>query len=166
MSQAASSLHLKRILVPTDLSAPSARALAYAAAFARQFNAELTVLHVYDQIVSAPAHASPMETYQLVTSIHESLRWEIEQFIKKTLPSSEDAPAYRLEIVDGAPVDEVVNVAGREKFDLIVIATHGRTGLKHILMGSVAEKIVRHAPCPVLVVREQEHDFIDLPKEG
>ncbi len=165
MSQASSFLHLKRILVPSDLSPASARALAYAVAFARQFGAELVILHVYDQIVSSPPHATPGETYQLMESIHASLKWELEEFSKPILSAEGGEPVpHRFVVSDGAPVDGIVVAARSEQADLLIISTHGRTGLKHILMGSVAEKVVRFSPCPVLVVREHEQDFIKTPE--
>ncbi len=163
MSQAVSPFHLKRILVPTDFSAPSARALAYGAAFARQFRAELIALHVHDQVVSSPAHSSAVETLQLLESIHRSLRDEMEKFAEPLLVSGGETLPCRFLVVDGAAADGIVQTAKEEQADLLVIATHGRTGLKHILLGSVAEKVVRLAPCPVLVVREHEQEFIDLP---
>lgn len=156
MSQASSLLHLKRILVPSDLSPASARALTYAMAFARKFGTELVIIHVYDQIVSSPPLTTPGETYQLMESIHSSLKWELEEFAKPILADGGEPIPHRFLIVDGAPVDGIVVTARSEHADLLVISTHGRTGLKHILMGSVAEKVVRYAPCPVFVVREQQ----------
>jgi nucleotide-binding universal stress UspA family protein len=66
---------------------------------------------------------------------------------------------------EGSPAKVIAEVAGEMATDLLVISTHGYTGLKHVLMGSIAEQVVRYAPCPVLVVRQQEHDFIQAPTE-
>jgi nucleotide-binding universal stress UspA family protein len=72
----------------------------------------------------------------------------------------------RTEVREGVAWHEVTSAALENDADLIILATHGRTGLKHVLLGSVAERVVRHAPCPVLVVRERERDFVTSPSKG
>jgi nucleotide-binding universal stress UspA family protein len=67
---------------------------------------------------------------------------------------------FQVQVRDGVPWEEVVTAARESNTDLIILSTHGRTGLSHALLGSVAERVMRHAPCPVLVVRERERDFI------
>jgi len=71
-----------------------------------------------------------------------------------------DVPGVRTKIVIGRPFVEIVQYAKDEAIDMIIIATHGRSGLQHVLMGSVVDRVVRKAPCPVLVVRSQEHEFL------
>jgi nucleotide-binding universal stress UspA family protein len=147
-------LHMKNILVPLDMSARSLKALRYAVPFARQFNAKLILLHV----VEAAAY-SPEIPYPLPLQSQKTKK------VKKDLNQVRDAhipPEIITETVvrhDFVP-DAVVEVARKKKADLIIVSTHGRTGVAHVLLGSTAEKIVRHAPCPVLVVREKEHDFV------
>lgn len=132
-----------RILVPTDFSPCSLHALRHAEEMARRFGAELTLLHVSD----------PLSGSDLPGAGELSGRREIDRAL--VLLRERD---YRVRGVlrRGHPADEIVQAAAAERADLIVIGTHGRTGLKHALMGSVAEGVVRKAPCPVLTVRHTE----------
>jgi universal stress protein A len=129
-----------RILVPTDFSPCSLHALRYAEELTRRFGAELTLLHVGD----------PLSASDLPGAGELSGRREIDRALD--LLRERD---YRVRGVlrRGNPSHEIVQAAAAERADLIVMGTHGRTGLKHALMGSVAEGVVRNAPCPVLTVR-------------
>ena len=145
-------IHVKSILVPIDFSAPSIKAFKYAAAFAEQFSAKLTLVNVIEPIGTPDFSATNpllMENEQLVkvaeSKLAELAREEIDPL----------TALYR-QVLSGKPSTEIVNLARNRAIDLIVIGTHGRTGISHLLLGSTAEQVVRHAPCPVLVVRDQE----------
>lgn len=146
-------LNIKRILVPTDFSDASRKALRYAQKFAEQFGASLTLLYVlepfrYDGLAVPSVDVKPVlknVTNKLATLAQE----EIEELV----------PVNPL-VQTGNPYQEIVTAARERNIDLIIISTHGYTGLKHLWLGSTAERVVRHAPCPVLVVREREHEFV------
>jgi nucleotide-binding universal stress UspA family protein len=135
------------ILVPVDFSETSDAALHYAIEMGRVFGARLYLLHV------------PGETGE-----HFEANFPIGQFttvgrerLANELASEESAllrPEYAIRI--GTPVDEIIRYAGARDIDMIVMGTHGRTGVAHLLMGSVAEQVVRRAPCPVLLVRHRK----------
>lgn len=144
---------LKKILCPVDFSDLSLNALRYAIELSSMFQAELHLLHVfegYDALSLNPELAmSPMPEWlpKLRKLCHEKLA---------DLPSAELAarcPKLVRADREGSAIHEILQYAAHEKIDLIVLATHGRTGLKHLLMGSVAENVVRSATCPVLTVR-------------
>jgi nucleotide-binding universal stress UspA family protein len=147
-------LHLSNILVPLDLSEMSLKALRYAVPFAQQFGAKLTLLHVAEMSTYIPElpYPPPLPPHQT-----SELKKELKKICEAYVPS--EVQTQLLVRHDFAP-DAIVALARKSKVDLIIVSTHGRTGLKHVFLGSVAEKIVRHAPCPVLVVREKEHDFV------
>ena len=158
---AKSPLRLRKILVPLDFSDCSLKALKYALALARQFGGELTLLHVVEAAFYAtdPSLAAPMYP-------EEEMRLFAEKKLAMLARSAlgDQVPAALL-VRLGQPVVEISALAREANIDLIVISTHGNTGLKHFLLGSVAENVVRHAPCPVLVVREHEHEFLaDAPE--
>lgn len=141
---------LKKILVPVDFSDCSKRALGYAIAFARQFDAELTLLHVVP--INPPI--SEMGSVDLVTV--EEARKDLEEVQAMVGP----AVASHTVVRQGEAHFEITRAAKELGSDLVILSTHGRSGLARVLMGSTAEKVVRHAGCPVLVVREHEHEFI------
>ena len=151
---------LDHILVATDFSEPSDAALRYGRALARNFNATLHVVHVVGHVSSAVYGA---EGY--VTSMPE-LQQEIEAAARRQLDGlvvDNDArplPTRRVLMTANAPALAIVEYAAREHIDLIVTGTHGRGAVAHWLVGSVAERIVRTAPCPVLTVRHPEHEFV------
>jgi len=139
---------ISRILHPTDFSADSARALDYATTLAQQFNAELHLLHVHTEAllnVSPPIAGFMPPGYQ--DEVNKGLQAELAKLAKDT-----NITIVR-KLLEGNVVTEVTRYAKDNHMDLIVMGTHGRTGLKHMLIGSVAEKVVRHASCPVLTIR-------------
>lgn len=146
-------LHLSNILVPLDMSETSLKALRYAVTFARQFGAKLTLIHVVELAAYSPELPYPLPIPPHQTS---EVKKEFKKMCEAHLPSDVQT---RLVVRHDFALDAVVAEARKTKADLIIVSTHGRTGLKRAFLGSVAEKIVRHAPCPVLVVREKEHDF-------
>ena len=147
---------LKRILVPIDFSDCAKKALRYAIPLAQEHEAALTLLYVVParyavgeyggfNYASLEAEMRASGDKQLAALAADEVRGEV--------------PADTL-IRSGSPTTEIIAVAQTLPADLIVISTHGRTGLKHVVVGSVTEHVVRHAPCPVLVVRELEHEFL------
>jgi universal stress protein A len=155
-------VNLKKILVPIDFSEQSRKAMEYALSFGRQFNAEILLLHV---IEFTPLPAPPLAVVQDETTqakLHESSAKELGEW-REAISSQ---AAVRASVRDGISAHaEIVRAATEGNIDLIILGTQGRTGLAHLLIGSTAERVVRHAPCPVLVVREREHDFVKSSKE-
>jgi len=148
----ADSATLRRILVPVDFSDSSREALRVAIQLARRFGSRLAVLHVTrhnrpDSRIAAALAGTIFETRRAGQAA-------LTEFIKSERLS--DIRPKRM-VVDGAPFDQIAEVAKAWKADLVVIATHGYTGLKHVLLGSTAERVVRHVTCPVLVVRSREY---------
>jgi nucleotide-binding universal stress UspA family protein len=146
-------LPLKRILAPTDFSEHSNHALRSAAEMARQFEAKLLLLHVMSNEALesiSKAHVPPHP----VDRVYEDLTQEIhEQYLRHVPPEIRKAIETEILVLPGVPFLEIIRVARLKGVDLIVMATHGRTGLSHALMGSVTEKVVRKASCPVLSIR-------------
>ena len=151
-------IKLKRILVPVDFSPSSEKAIHYALSFAEQFKAKVTLLNVVEPAVyPTEMGIVPIEIESLHRSMQNSAREKLAGLAAERIPAPFRSNAL---VRVGRPHKEITNLAKELKSDLIVIATHGYTGLKHAVMGSTAERVVRHAPCPVLTVREREHDFI------
>jgi nucleotide-binding universal stress UspA family protein len=150
---------LKKILVPIDFSDHSKKALRYALPFARQFNALLELMYVVEPTIYPSDFGFGQVGFPDVEKeLQEKATQELRSLIEDSVPS----PVRSTMVIStGIPFVEITTYAKEENIDLIIIATHGRTGVEHILFGSTAEKIIRKAPCPVLVVRAEEHDFID-----
>ncbi len=139
------------ILVAVDFSENSEHAFDYAVTLASQFNAELTVLHVINEPVDLRGFYVPHISFeQLEKEIEESAVKMMERFCSSRMGTFTN---FRTAIVTGIPYDEIITAAARMDASLIVLGTHGRTGLDRILFGSTAERVVRSAPCPVLSVR-------------
>jgi universal stress protein A len=141
---------LQKILVPVDFSDCSSKALQYAVPFARQFGAAVLLLHVIEPYPSVPEMA-PYD-FETVQDGRETL----EKF-RKSIDEPVDVKTF---LRTGIAHTEIVNAAKELEIDLIVISTHGRSGLNRMMFGSTAERVIRHAFCPVLVVREREHEFL------
>jgi len=150
-------LRIKSILVPIDFSTASKKALQYAVPFARQFGAKLTLLHVVEP-VATPDFANSFPLMMENDKVKAASRGQLEHIIKEQAiaPKLVEKTLVRF----GRSFHEIADAARTLKVDLIIISTHGYTGLKHALLGSTTERVVRHAPCPVLVVREREHEFV------
>jgi nucleotide-binding universal stress UspA family protein len=146
----------KNMLVPVDFSQSSERALAVACELARGFDASLTLFHAY----ALPTYPLPdgfiMPSAETVAEILEKTQSAMNQ--QKARAAQLGAPRVAALVSEGMAYAEIVRVAGEQGFDLIVMGTHGRTGIKHALLGSVAEKVVRKAPCAVLTVRDPAHE--------
>ena|SRR5256885_3598435 len=151
-------ISLKRILVPTDFSPLANKALQYALRFAEQFHAAITVVHVIEPEVP-PAFDGFMIAPPPVSNGTSAGCAKRLSSLVNSLPT---AGGTRLDSIVrcGLASIEIVEAAKEQDVDLIVIATHGYTGWKHFAIGSTAERVVRAAPCPVLVVREKEHEFV------
>lgn len=153
-------IKLDKILVPTDFSKFSEPAMQYGCAMAARFGAELHLLHVVpDPAMLVPeAAAFSVETMQAQS---ETMVKDAAATLQKLPPDGweNDKPVVR-EVRVGAAFIEIIDYAREASIDLIVIGTHGRSGLMHVLMGSVAERIVRKSPCPVLTVKPEGHQFV------
>lgn len=143
-------LRIKSILVPIDFSPPSKRALSSAGNFARQFKAKLTLLHVIEP-VGLPEFAASYPLLVENDKLLAATKSELER-----LARAAQVPRGSVEKIlvrFGRSFHEITDAARTGKADLIIISTHGYTGLKHVVLGSTTERVVRHATCPVLVVR-------------
>lgn len=151
-------VRLRNILVPTDFSRPAQNAFRYALRFGKQFGAEVMLLHVLEK---APPIGGLVEVPRQIDYLDERLA-TAEKNLRALSAGSEAGrlPKIGTTVREGIAEHEIVEAARQLDTDLIVIATHGYTGLKHLLLGSTAEQVVRLAPCPVMVVREKEHEFI------
>ncbi len=149
-------LRIRKILVPLDFSESSQQALHYAKVFADQFGAAVTLIHVVEPMLY-PAELGyvPLATQDLDQQRMDELKSRLNQLATHLGKAAKVETILRL----GRSWREICDVAEAGKFDLLIIATHGYTGIKHVLLGSTAERVVRHAPCPVLTVRIDERDF-------
>jgi nucleotide-binding universal stress UspA family protein len=144
-------MDIRHILAPTDFSDYSKEAINYALDLAQTFGAKLSLLHV----VELPSY--PIEDFVPSTmggGLLDDLERQASAELAQVLPQAQEA---KIEVtrglVMGSPFRKIIETAEAEHVDLIVMATHGRTGLSHLMVGSVAERVVRTAPCPVLTIR-------------
>jgi universal stress protein A len=145
---------IRKILVPVDFSEPSQAALAYAAELAKSFGAVVDVLHVWEVPSFLPARQLAVEgsaDQALVDIVKESSESHLNAFVAEATKRGVAVHDSMAEL--GTPAHTIVERATEGGYDLIVIGTHGRTGVSRVLIGSVAERVVRHARCPVLSVR-------------
>ena len=149
-------MKIKRILCPVDFSEPSDQALKYAASLAKTFDAKLLLFHAFE-------HLQGYEQYLIVTitpqEIKEKMEKEALNQLKTLARKIESSIEVEAKVREGKAFVEIISMAREEDVDLIVMACHGRTGLPHLLIGSVAEKVTRKAPCPVLVVKDKGSKF-------
>jgi universal stress protein A len=151
-------IDIKRVLLPTDFSSYSATATKYACELVTKFDAELHLLHALEVHLSSTPHFGM--GLDLPRYIHES-RAAAEKALTGVLDPQWSAGRKVVRaVVEGSPKVEIVRYARTQEIDLIVLATHGRSGLAHVIIGSVAEGVVRTAPCPVLTVRPEGHQFV------
>jgi nucleotide-binding universal stress UspA family protein len=152
-----SEFRIRRILVPTDFSDCARKALQYALPFAREHGAALTLLYVLPSPVYVGGEFGAANYAVVESEVRENAQKDLAKLVAEEV---RDAISAETRVRTGSPALEIIQAAKEIGVDLIIISTHGRTGLKHALIGSVAEHVVRRAPCPVLVVREQEHEFL------
>jgi nucleotide-binding universal stress UspA family protein len=151
-------LHLKRILVPIDFSETSTKAFQYALRVAEQFGSEIVLLHVLEP--ASPMVGAPL-AFQVFPDSEDALsRVEKKLAAFSAQSRTNGAHAISSRIRTGHAPNEITKAAKDLDVDLIVIATHGYTSWRHLCIGSTTERVVRAAPCPVLVVREKEHEFV------
>ena len=151
-------INLKRILVPVDFSPLSKKALLYAARLAQQFNAQVDLFHVLE-----PEIPPAFEGFMIAPpTVSNGATASCAGRMKTLVNSVRNAGVARVgsSVRSGLAAFEIVEAAKELDVDLIVLATHGYTGWKQFAIGSTAERVVRAAPCPVLVVREKEHEFV------
>ncbi len=149
------SIKIEKILFPTDFSECAQHALMYALSLATEYKAQLIVLHVVPQLNLPPEMEASAGA--LYNEMEERARAKIVKLIPKRF--MEKIKVQNV-VVRGVPFLEIIREARKRNVDLITIATHGRTGLEHAMFGSTAEKVARKAPCPVLIVRHPELEFV------
>jgi len=149
--------NIKKVLVPIDFSDYSKGSLIYAVSFVRQFNAELILIYVVEPVIYPPDFSMGQIAIPSVDlEIDKRAVEELEKLAEKEIPHEIKVKTI---VKTGKPFIEIIETAAEEEIDLIIIATHGHTGVEHILFGSTAEKVVRKAPCPVLTLREPIKGF-------
>lgn len=157
MAEIPQSIEIRQILYPTDFSEPSLYALGFARSFCQRFSARLHVLHVVDEAylhwMAVAPNAVPIGPAP--DDLINQAKGQMSEFLQTHLPE----PTYEVQsdVRMGRPFMEIIQYARQQPIDLIVIGTHGRAGLSHVLMGSTVEKVIRRAPCPVLSVRHPGH---------
>jgi len=149
---------IEKILLPTDFSEYSRWATRYAVALAENFKAKLYVVHVFEEVVfSSAPDAYSLSVSEFHALLQSGERDKLSHLIEELREKGVDAePVFRV----GRAYIDIVETARELSIDVIVLATHGRTGLSHLIFGSTAEKVVRLAPCPVLTVKHPEHEFL------
>jgi universal stress protein A len=150
-------IRIKKILVPTDFSPASRKSFSYALRFAKALGSKVTLLHVIEPPASLTLAGLPTSAALSEKELADAAAG------LSTLVDEADAagvPDAKSLVRTGVATHEIVEAAKDLDVDLIVIATHGYTGWKYFAIGSTAERVARAAPCPVLVVREKEHDFL------
>jgi nucleotide-binding universal stress UspA family protein len=174
MSERGTVFALTRILVPTNLGEPSRAAIQYGVAFARQFGAKLYLLHVLDakdldaaletervlEVLSADAGGGEANEPSSVDVARNAARHDLAQLLQLEEERETRAEYLLRPSGMGGSADAIVACARELSVELIVMGKHHLGFVEHMLVGSVAEKVVRHAPCPVLIVQHPEHDFV------
>jgi len=152
----------RQILCAVDFSKLSSLSLKYAAAFSHNYRATLLVLHAAQfELPPYFTHANYAWLRKQLTAQRRSARSYLLNHIRTVLGKAVNGLRVEVRIVEQHPVDAILETA-RQQTDLIVLGTHGRGGAQRLLLGSVAENVIRHAPVPVLAVREKQHEFIDV----
>jgi nucleotide-binding universal stress UspA family protein len=151
---------LKNILVPSDFSECSDQAVRYGLELARKFDATIHLLHVVQDPATQPwvAEGFAMPLLDVV----EQWQKQAADRLAAAVPPADRARS-RVASTIGSSYPEILRYAEEQGIDLIVMGTHGRGAVGHLLLGSIAEKVVRRSPCPVLTVRYPQHGFVDLP---
>jgi universal stress protein A len=149
---------IKKILVPTDFSPASRKSFCYALRFAKGLGSKITLLHVVEPATSFNMAGLPPEPVGVVEKEFADAETGLHELVDEAEAAGVSDAKSMLRA--GVATHEIVEAAKDLDVDLIVIATHGYTGWKYFAIGSTAERVARAAPCPVLVVREKEHDFL------
>ena len=157
-------MKLKLILCPIDFSVSSNAALGYASALAAETGATLFIVHVAED---TQAYLAGYGSFAFADNVSDSLEREMRKQLDDTKPTREGVRVQR-RYLSGTAVTQIVEFADRENVDLIVMGTHGRTGLSRILMGSIAEGVLRKASCPVLTVKSplKSHERVEASEDS
>ena len=148
---------ISKVLVPIDFSDYSKNALKYAVSFVNRFNSQLFLVYVVEPIIYPPDFSMGQIAIPAVDlDIDKRAADELKKLADQEIPANIKVKTI---VKTGKPFIEIIETAREEDIDLIIIATHGHTGMEHILFGSTAEKVVRKAPCPVLTLREPLKGF-------
>jgi nucleotide-binding universal stress UspA family protein len=139
----------QRFLVPVDFSAYANQAVEYAIGLASKLGARVTLLHVIQPLPLGGVDMGVTLPYAYIQEMEAEIARSMQAYLEQVTASGLEG---EIVVVHGVPFQEIIETAKMQQVDLIVMGTHGRTGLQHVLLGSVAEKVVRLAPCPVLVV--------------
>jgi nucleotide-binding universal stress UspA family protein len=152
-------IKLKKILYPTDFSESSLEALKYGISFAKEYGAKLTVMHVVNEQIFSEGLSLPRVVS--MEDVEREMVAEAERQLKVIIPLEDRAGLdWEVVIKKGNPFLEIIRYAHEQDADLIIIGTHGRSGIEHIIFGSTAERVVRKAPCPVLSVKPSQREFV------
>lgn len=148
---------IKKILIPTDFSSSSMHALKYAIELNKSFGARLYILHILQDITDfSEFNLSPTILPQLYAEFEQNATNKLEEIVSTLVPKDTTCDTY---IIHGVPFYEIIQFAKDEGTDLIVIGSHGRTGIRHVLFGSTAEKVIKKSACPVLTIKSPDASF-------
>jgi len=151
---------IRKILFPTDFSDYSKRALPYALSFAQRYHSELHVLHVFEQRIHPAFYIADKSTpFDLDEGLRDRALDALDEFVYDDLRERID---FKCDVASGKPFVEIINYAKKHEIDMIVIATHGLTGLEYMIIGSTTERVVRRSQCAVLSIKDPEHEFVEL----
>ncbi len=156
-------VEMRRVLCPVDFSECSVKAFEFAQSLAERFGAELLVLHsieLWSEPLSVPPSSVFDEYRRLLLKEGEA---RLERFIEAQSHRNVQPKRY---VKEGLPADHILAMATEQAVDRIVLGTHGRRGIDRLMLGSVTERVLRHAPCPVLVVRKSSRDRVDSDRPG
>jgi universal stress protein A len=157
---------ISKVLVPIDFSDYSKSALKYAVSFVKHFGARLILVYVVEPVIYPPDFSmGQIAIPSMDLEMDKRAMEELDKLAEQEIPSEIKVKSI---VKTGKPFIEIIETADEQDVDLIIIATHGHTGMEHILFGSTAEKVVRKAPCPVLTLREPIKGFLfkdELKKE-
>jgi nucleotide-binding universal stress UspA family protein len=148
---------VRHVLVPIDFSPYAELALDYAVALAQKLQARVTLLHVIQPPLVAGADMGTWPSPAFIDDLEKAIMEDMAGYLARLTAAGLEAEST---VVHGVPFQEILETAKARQVDLIIMGTHGRTGLPHVLLGSVAEKVVRSASCPVLVARQPTPDAV------
>ncbi len=150
-------IELKKILYPTDFSDYASHAQSYVVELAKKFDAEVLIIHVTSGSVFPVTYSIGVDFGDLDLQIQNAAKNHMQKIEERI---GAEGVKVSSELPVGEPFPEIVRSARREVVELIIMATHGHGAIKHMFLGSTAEKVVRKAPCPVLTMRHPEHEFV------
>jgi nucleotide-binding universal stress UspA family protein len=151
-------IKLKKVLVPTDFSASARHALTYGISFAKEYGAELVLLHVVENLTVG--YASDLFPVPMAEVFQEISGYAKTELAKLGEEARQRSVSVQEQVVQGKPSAEIIRFAAENAVDIIVLGTHGKGMLDQALFGSTTERVVRRAPCPVLTVPTEGHEFV------